>query len=204
MKIIFASSNKHKLKEIKNLLNSFEVYAFDEVLKPFEIEEIGTSFKENALIKSKAVFEALNAKQRAEFVVLSDDSGLSVAALDNKPGIHSARFSAQGDDESNKAKLIKELQKLDLKESKAHYTACIALSSNLGEFYSHGFLHGRVIDTQRGQNGFGYDSLFIPDGFTQTLGELDEDIKQAISHRTKALNLAKLYLYNFHFAKENR
>ncbi|TKX30067.1 non-canonical purine NTP pyrophosphatase [Campylobacter sp. MIT 12-5580] len=197
MKIVFASSNKHKLKEIKDLLSGFEIYAFDEVLKPFEIDEIGKSFKENALIKSRAVFEALNAKQRAEFVVLSDDSGLSVAALDNKPGIHSARFSAQGDDGSNRTKLIKELEKLDLKESKAHYTACIALSSNLGEFYSHGFLHGRVIDTQKGQNGFGYDSLFIPNGFNQTLGELDESVKRCISHRFRALSLSQIWLNTF-------
>lgn len=194
MKILLASNNAEKIKELKNLLYPFEIYAFDELLKPFEIEESGKSFKENALIKSRAVFKALNDKQKDEFVVLSDDSGISVEALGGKPGIFSARFSAQKNDKANRAKLIDELKRLNLNESQAFYTACIGISSNLSDYAVQGFMHGKVITQERGQNGFGYDSLFIPKGFTQTLGELDESVKAQISHRFKALNLAKIIL----------
>lgn len=197
MKILLASNNAHKVKELKSLLSPFEIYAFGEVLTPFEVEENGTSFKENALIKSRAVFSALNEAQKRDFIVLSDDSGISVAALKGQPGIFSARFSAQKTDKANRAKLIDELKALNLNESEAFYTACIGISSNLGDFSTHGFMHGKVIAEERGQNGFGYDSLFIPKGFTQTLGELDEAVKAEISHRFKALSLAKMILRLF-------
>lgn len=197
MKILLASNNAHKVKELKSLLSPFEIYAFGEVLTPFEVEENGTSFKENALIKSRAVFSALNEAQKKEFIVLSDDSGISVAALKGQPGIFSARFSAQKTGKTNRAKLIDELKALNLNESEAFYTACIGISSNLGDFSAHGFMHGKVIAEERGQNGFGYDSLFIPKGFTQTLGELDEAVKAEISHRFKALSLAKMILRLF-------
>lgn len=194
MKILLASNNAEKVKELKNLLYPFEIYAFDELLKPFEIEESGKSFKENALIKSRAVFKALNERQKDEFIVLSDDSGISVEALGGKPGIFSARFSAQKNDKANRAKLIDELKGLNFNESQAFYTACIGISSIFGDYAVQGFIHGKVITQERGQNGFGYDSLFIPKGFTQTLGELDESVKSQISHRFKALNLAKIIL----------
>lgn len=197
MKILLASNNAHKVKELKILLAPFEIYAFGEVLEPFEVGEDGTSFKENALIKSRAVFSALNETQKKEFIVLSDDSGISVEALKGQPGIFSARFSAQKTDKANRAKLISGLKALNLSKSEAFYTACIGISSNLGDFSTHGFMHGTAIAEERGQNGFGYDSLFIPKGFTRTLGELDEEVKAEISHRFKALSLAKMILRLF-------
>ena len=183
MKILLASTNAHKLKELALLLKGFEVLSYSELLRPFEIEEVGLSFKQNALIKSRAVFKRLSSAQRREFVVLSDDSGLSVEALNEAPGIYSARFSKQGDDRSNRAKLISELKALGLEQSKAHYTACIGLSSIYGDLTAQGFLRGVVISKERGQNGFGYDSVFVPLGFNKTLGELDESVKMRISHR---------------------
>ena len=194
VKILLATNNAHKVAEIKGILKGYEIYAFGEVLKPFDIAENGTSFKENALIKSRAVFAALNEAQRREFVALSDDSGISVEALNNAPNIHSARFSPQKTDKANREKLIAELKALNLKQSVAFYTACIAISSAFGDFTTHGFMHGRVITQERGENGFGYDSLFIPKGFERTLGELDDGVKASISHRFKALNLAKIIL----------
>ncbi len=194
LKILLASNNAHKLAELKELLKSFEIYAFDEVLNPFDIAETGSSFKENALIKAKAVFNALDKDKKKEFIVLSDDSGLCVEALNGAPGIYSARFSEQKNDAANNAKLIAELQSLNLKQSKAHYTACIAAISRFGALCAHGYLHGQVIDVLRGQNGFGYDSLFIPKGFTETLGELEPEIKAAISHRAQALKYMKILL----------
>lgn len=194
MKILLATNNAHKVAELKSMLQGHEIYAFGEILTPFDIEENGTSFKENALIKARAVFGALSEKQKLEFITLSDDSGISVSALNGAPGIHSARFSGANTDESNRAKLIAELKARNLAHSEAFYTACIALCTAWGDYAVHGFMHGRVITQERGEKGFGYDAMFIPQGFSQTLGELDEAAKAKISHRAKALKLAKIIL----------
>lgn len=127
MKILLATSNKHKVIELKELLKEFEIYAFDEILTTFEIEENGNSFKENALIKARAVFNALDENQKNEFIVLSDDSGICVDVLGGKPGIYSARFSGKGDDKSNRDELVKQMRVLGFEKSKVHYVAAIAL-----------------------------------------------------------------------------
>jgi len=194
MKILLASSNEHKFDECKQILKKFEVLALHELLEPFEIEEYGSSFKENALIKASSVFNALSLKQQNEWVVLSDDSGLCVDALDSKPGIFSARFCQQGGDENNRLKLIKELGNLGLCQSPAHFCSALALSTKFGNFTMQGKLHGKVISEQRGKEGFGYDSLFIPKGFDETLAQLGTSCKNSISHRFKALVLAELIL----------
>ncbi|EIK8655064.1 non-canonical purine NTP pyrophosphatase, partial [Campylobacter coli] len=126
MKILLATSNKHKVIELKELLKEFEIYAFDEILTAFEIEENGNSFKENALIKARAVFNALDENQKNEFIVLSDDSGICVDVLGGKPGIYSARFSGKGDDKSNRDELVKQMRVLGFEKSKVHYVAAIA------------------------------------------------------------------------------
>ncbi|HDZ4940081.1 TPA: RdgB/HAM1 family non-canonical purine NTP pyrophosphatase [Campylobacter jejuni] len=194
MKIILATSNKHKVLELKEILKDFEIYAFDEVLTPFEIEENGKTFKENALIKAKAVFNALDKEQKKDFITLSDDSGICVDVLGGNPGIYSARFSGKGDDKSNRDKLVSEMMKKGFKQSKAHYVAAIAMVGLMGEFSTHGTMYGQVIDTEKGENGFGYDSLFVPKGFDKTLAELSKDEKNNISHRFKALEIAKTIL----------
>ncbi|EAK0878045.1 RdgB/HAM1 family non-canonical purine NTP pyrophosphatase [Campylobacter coli] len=194
MKILLATSNKHKVVELKEILKEFKIYAFDEILTVFEIEENGNSFKENALIKARAVFNALNENQKNEFIVLSDDSGICVDVLGGKPGIYSARFSGKGDDKSNRDELVKQMGALGFKTSKAHYVAAIALVSLEGEWTVHGTMHGHVISTERGENGFGYDSLFIPKGFDKTLAELSNDERNQLSHRFKALELARIVL----------
>ncbi|EHD2721742.1 RdgB/HAM1 family non-canonical purine NTP pyrophosphatase [Campylobacter coli] len=194
MKILLATSNKHKVVELKEILKEFEIYAFDEILTVFEIEENGNSFKENALIKARVVFNALNENQKNKFIVLSDDSGICVDVLGGRPGIYSARFSGKGDDKSNRDELVKQMGALGFKTSKAHYVAAIALVSLEGEWTVHGTMHGHVISTERGENGFGYDSLFIPKGFDKTLAELSNDEKNQLSHRFKALELARIVL----------
>ncbi|WP_295150164.1 non-canonical purine NTP pyrophosphatase [uncultured Campylobacter sp.] len=198
MKILLATSNKNKVKEIKEFFAKYDVCALSEVLDPFEIDECGTSFKQNALIKVRAVHEALKSKNlQSEFFVLSDDSGICVDALGGAPGIFSARFSGAGaTDASNREKLAANLRALGLKESPAHYTAAIALKCDLGEFCTHGFMHGTAITQQRGQNGFGYDFMFIPRGFDRTIGELPAAVKFEISHRTKGLALMRILLKN--------
>ena len=198
MKILLATSNADKVSEIKEFFKNHEIYALAEVLRPFEIEENGASFKQNALIKVRAVYEALKSKNlQSEFFVLSDDSGICVDALGGAPGIFSARFSGEGaTDASNREKLAANLRALGLKESPAHYTAAIALKCALGEFCTHGFMHGTAITQQRGQNGFGYDFMFIPRGFDRTIGELPAEVKFKISHRTKGLALMQILLKN--------
>ena len=205
MKIVLATSNLDKVKEIKEFLKGYEIYALSEVVKPFEIVEDGSSFQENALIKSKAVFAKLKELGlEGEFISLSDDSGISVDALGGEPGIYSARYSdidesgqmaaKNATDASNRAKLINKINSLNLQSSLAHYTACIAISSNFGDYTTHGFMYGEAINEERGTNGFGYDALFIPNGFNKTLGELDNETKLKISHRSKGLELANFVL----------
>lgn len=196
MKIVLATSNKDKVKEIKEYLKEYQIYSLDEIIKPFEIVENGISFKENALIKARSVYEKLlELNLQDEFITLSDDSGISVDALGGKPGIYSARFSGENaTDKSNREHLKSELNALNLKSSKAHYTACIAIVSRFGEFSTHGFMFGEAIDCERGDNGFGYDFMFIPNGYKHTIGELSSDIKLKISHRSKALELSKFIL----------
>jgi XTP/dITP diphosphohydrolase len=190
MKIILASSNKGKVREIKEILKDFEIIPYTDLIEKFEIEENGKSFKENAIIKAKAVADKLPG-----FIVMADDSGISVPALGGVPGIYSARFAGDGaSDRDNLNKLIDELKKMSIKKTTAFYTAAIALITPYGVFTTHGFMHGNVINEARGNKGFGYDPMFIPKGFDKTLGELDEKIKQKISHRYKALKLAEKIL----------
>ncbi|WP_298988324.1 non-canonical purine NTP pyrophosphatase [uncultured Campylobacter sp.] len=198
MKILLATSNKNKVKEIKEFFTGYDVCALSEVLDPFEIDECGTSFKQNALIKVRAVHEALKSKNlQSEFFVLSDDSGICVDALGGAPGIFSARFSGEGaTDASNREKLARKLRALSLDSSPAHYTAAIALKCDLGEFCTHGFMYGTAITKQRGHNGFGYDFMFVPRGFDRTIGELPAAVKFKISHRTKGLALMQILLKN--------
>ena len=188
MQIVLASSNKGKIKEIKKYFE--DVVAFSDLIEPFEIEENGKSFKENAIIKAKAIYEKL-----PNHIIIADDSGISVPALGNIPGIYSARFAGNGaSDKENLDKLINELKKNNLSKTPAFYTSAIAIASPYGIFTTHGFMYGDVIDEARGDKGFGYDPMFIPENYDKTLGELDDEVKKSISHRTKALDLAKYIL----------
>jgi len=192
MKLVLATSNKGKVKEIKELCNDYEVVAYSELLEPFEIVEDADSFKENALIKARAVYKALNDK---DAIVLADDSGISVDILGGNPGIYSARYAGENaSDKENLYKLIDALKEKGVKQTPAHYTAAIAIVTHDKEFSMHGWMYGDVIDEARGDGGFGYDPMFIPKGYTKTLGELDNEIKKELSHRSKALQLAKVVL----------
>ncbi len=196
MRLILATSNLDKIKEIKKIyshLKNCEILAWDKLITPFEIEENGTTFQENALIKSKSVFRTLKSQNLLTLkdIVLSDDSGICVEALGGKPGIHSARYSG-GDSQANLKKLLEEVAKLP--NQSAYYCACIGISSFYGDFSTHGFMYGNVITQARGENGFGYDPMFVPRGFKQTLAELSSEIKNAISHRTIALKRAEYIL----------
>ncbi|WP_457596882.1 RdgB/HAM1 family non-canonical purine NTP pyrophosphatase [Hydrogenimonas sp.] len=189
MEIILATSNKGKVREIRALFDEESVRPFTEILGPLEIEENGETFAQNALIKARTVFEALG---RDDVVVVSDDSGITVPALDNEPGIYSARYAGkEASDRENLEKLVTRLKEMGLHEAPAFYTAAIAVVSPKGEYVVHGWMHGKVVDAPRGEGGFGYDPMFVPEGFDKTLGELDAKVKKRLSHRAKALALAR-------------
>jgi len=192
MRIVLATSNKGKVREIKEMCRDFEVVPYTDLIDAFEIVEDAPDFKGNALIKARAVFAALDDK---EAIVLSDDSGISVDALGGEPGIYSARYAgSNASDKENLKKLMDEVSAKGLQRSPAHYTAAIAIVTKEGEQTVHGWMYGEVITEPRGENGFGYDPCFIPEGFDKTLGELEESVKKGLSHRSKALALAKLVL----------
>ncbi len=192
MRIVLATSNKGKVGEIIELLHDREVFPYTDLIEGFEIIEDGETFKANALIKARAVYTALGDENA---IVVADDSGISVDVLDGAPGIYSARYGGEGaSDRDNLLKLVESLKEKGLSTSPAHYTAAIAIVSREGESCVHGWMYGDVITELRGENGFGYDPIFIPDGFEQTLGELPNDVKKGLSHRSKALELAKILI----------
>jgi XTP/dITP diphosphohydrolase len=187
MKIVLATGNKGKLREFKQMCQD-EIVPFSDLLGEFEIVEDGDTFAANALIKARTIYEKLG----EEYLVISDDSGISLPILDGAPGIYSARYAGVGvTDKDNLYKLIEAVKEKGVKSTPAYYTAAIAIVSKYGEYVVHGWMHGDVLDHTRGDKGFGYDPMFIPAGMDKTLGELDDDVKSKISHRGKALALAK-------------
>jgi len=192
MKLVLATGNKGKLREFKQMCQD-EVVPFSDLLGVFEIVEDGDTFAQNALIKARTIYEKLGAQNPSiDYLVISDDSGISLPILDGAPGIYSARYAGEGvSDKDNLYKLIESVKEKGLKSTPAYYTAAIAIVSKYGEYVVHGWMHGDVIDETRGDKGFGYDPIFIPDGYDKTLGELEDTVKREISHRGKALGLAK-------------
>lgn len=195
MKIVLASGNKGKIKEFEKLMPNDEVIAFKELLGDIEIVEDQDSFKGNAVKKAQTIYDELINKGYEDVIVISDDSGITVPALNNEPGIYSARYAGENaTDEQNNAKMIENLNAKGLDITPAHYTACIAIIYQ-GEVYTvHGWMHGFVTNKSVGTQGFGYDPLFIPRGYDKTLGELPHEVKKSFSHRSKALKLAKKIL----------
>jgi len=182
-KIIVATSNEHKLKEIKEIFHEFDIVCLKDYSPPIET---GNTFCENALIKAKSIAHLGE-------IVLADDSGLEVQALMGLPGIYSSRYSGGNDFENNK-KLLEELKYIG--NRKARFVCCmVAIINNKKIISAEGILEGNISFELKGENGFGYDPLFIPVGFNKTLAELGSEIKNKISHRKKALeNIRKKIL----------
>ncbi len=188
MHIVLATKNRGKLKEFNELFSGEEIISFSEILGDIDIVEDGSSFRENALIKAREIYKRLG----EDYLVVSDDSGISVPILNGEPNIYSARYAGvNATDRENLLKLVDKLKEKNITRTKAYYTASIAIVSRYGEYSVHGWMYGDVITTMRGDGGFGYDPIFIPIGYNQTLGELDSSIKREISHRSKALKLAR-------------
>ncbi|HIQ46413.1 MAG TPA: RdgB/HAM1 family non-canonical purine NTP pyrophosphatase [Sulfurovum sp.] len=192
MKLVLATGNKGKLREFKQMCKD-EVQPFSELLGEFEIVEDGDTFAANALIKARTIYEKLQEKDpEGDYLVISDDSGISLPVLGGEPSIYSARYAGEdATDKENLYKLVDEVKKKGLSSTPAYYTAAISIVSKYGEYVVHGWMHGEVIIELRGEKGFGYDPVFIPNGYNQTLGEMEDEVKSEISHRGKALTLAK-------------
>ena len=187
MQLVLATGNKGKLREFIQMCQD-KVVPFSELLGELDIIEDGETFAANALIKAHTIYEKLG----ESYLVIADDSGISLPLLGGAPGIYSARYAGEGvSDKDNLLKLIESVKEKGVKSTPAYYTAAIAIVCKYGAYVVHGWMHGNVIDEARGEKGFGYDPMFIPAGFEKTLGELEDDVKSGISHRGKALALAK-------------
>ena len=187
MKIVLASNNQGKIKELQSLLPEFDVVTSKSILGDYEVEEDGDSFKANAIKKAVEIYKKIGDEN---IIVISDDSGITVPALNNEPNIYSARYAGIGaSDKQNNQKLISKLNENNLCKTDAYYTACIAMVYKGVVYTTHGWMHGYVINETKGDGGFGYDPMFIPEGYDETLGTLDPKIKKDLSHRTKALKL---------------
>lgn len=177
--IVAATGNAHKLKEIRAILSDWKILSATEAGFFDEVEETGETFAENALIKAKAVCEATG------FAALADDSGLCVVALNGAPGIHSSRYSGGGDAENRKL-LLQNLE--GETDRRAYFASAVALVFPNGETVTaEGRTYGSILTEERGENGFGYDSLFFSDDLGKSFGEADEEEKNRVSHRGRAL-----------------
>lgn len=192
MKIVLATGNKGKIEEFKKMMPDDEVIAFKELIGDYEVVEDKDTFQGNALKKAQEIYQKIADEN---IIVISDDSGLTVPAINNEPGIYSARYAGEdSSDKENNAKLISKLNEKKLEKTPAFYTACIAIVYKNQSYTVHGWMHGNVINKQIGEGGFGYDPMFIPNGYEITLGELPYEIKKEFSHRSQALKLAKKVL----------
>ncbi|HAB52996.1 MAG: non-canonical purine NTP pyrophosphatase, RdgB/HAM1 family [Ignavibacteria bacterium RIFOXYB2_FULL_35_12] len=183
-KIIFATKNYGKLKEVCHILGEkeIELLSLNDFNNVAEIVEDGNTFEENAVKKAKYVFE------KYSIPVLADDSGLVVEQLNGEPGIYSARYAGENaTDEENNKKLISRLLSLP-QPHKAKFVCSAVYFDGKNMMKAEGEIVGQIIHEQHGKNGFGYDPLFMPDGYNQTTAELNFDEKNKISHRAKAFN----------------
>lgn len=183
-KIIFATKNNGKLKEVSHILGEeyFELLFLNDFNNLAEVVEDGNTFEENAIKKAKYIFEILG------MPALADDSGLLVEQLNGEPGIYSARYAGEAaSDEENNAKLIGKLLSFPQPHT-AKFVCSAVYYDGKALLKASGEIVGQIIHKPRGKNGFGYDPLFLPDGFNQTTAELDLDEKNKISHRSKAFN----------------
>ncbi|MBR4924753.1 MAG: non-canonical purine NTP diphosphatase [Prevotella sp.] len=199
MKIVFATNNKNKLSEIREILgSSFEVMSLADIGCHEDIPETGDTLLDNAIQKSRYVFEKYG------YDCFADDTGLEVDALDGEPGVHSARY-AEGTDHDSNANMDKLLRKLgDETQRTARFRTVIALlqkqesGDGAGEgsvlHIFEGKVEGSIIDEKRGSEGFGYDPIFMPEGYDKTFAELGLDIKNHISHRARAVKKLADYL----------
>jgi XTP/dITP diphosphohydrolase len=191
--LLIATTNQGKIVELRSLLDSLplRLRSLAEFPDTEEVEETGSTFSDNAVLKARAY------AVQTGLWTLADDSGLEVDALGGAPGVFSARYGGEGlNDGQRVERLLAELSLCDGQERSARFICVIAIADPRGQVanISTGRCEGQIAPSPRGTGGFGYDPVFIPDGFNQTFGELSSEIKQKISHRALALQGARAFL----------
>lgn len=184
MKIIAATKNKNKLREFGEILKGFEIVSQEEAGVDIDVEETGTTFEENSMLKAKAIFEATG------IAAIADDSGLCVDALGGEPGVYSARYGGEGYDDSGRVQLLlKNMQDIPDEKRTARFVCAITLVGKEGVITARGECEGRISHKPEGENGFGYDPVFYAPQFGKTMAEITPEQKNSISHRGKALKI---------------
>jgi XTP/dITP diphosphohydrolase len=187
-RIVLATNNPHKIRELKALLADLkvEIATLSELPSAPELREDGPTFRDNALQKARAVHAA------SGLPAVADDSGLEVFYLNSRPGVLSARYAGVNTtDERNNEKLLAEMRGVAPRRRRAQFRAFTAFVDGAREIVTEGVCPGRLGESPRGTNGFGYDPIFLPDGFARTYAELSAEEKNQISHRAKAIGLLK-------------
>ena len=185
MKLILASNNAKKMKELRAIVSDMDVEILSqrEAGCNFEVDETGTTFAENAYLKAKAVFDATGE------ATVADDSGLMVETLGGEPGVYSARYAPGGHDATDKERYEYLLKKMgDTENRKAKFVSSICCLLPDGRIIrTEGECHGRILTGPCGEGGFGYDPVFMPDGYDESMAQLGTEVKNKISHRAHAL-----------------
>lgn len=179
-KFVFATNNLHKLEEVNAIIDDkIELLTLNDINCHTDIPETADTLEGNALIKAKFVYNNYHKN------CFGDDTGLEVEALNGEPGVYSARYAGDGhDSEANIKKLLHNLE--GVANRKARFRTVFALIADGKEHYFEGIINGEIIKVRKGTAGFGYDSIFVPEGYTQTFAEMGNDIKNKISHRAIA------------------
>ena len=186
-KIVFATGNHNKLEEVKAAIDCFEIVGLREIKINEEIPETGTTLKENALQKAKYVHE------KTGLNCFSDDTGLEIEALNNRPGVYSAVYAgANCIAENNMQKVLKELS--GIHNRKAQFKTVVALILNDKEYFFEGEVKGEILKEKKGSDGFGYDPIFKPNGYDETFAQMSIELKNKISHRGLAVKKLVAFL----------
>ncbi|MCE5222021.1 MAG: XTP/dITP diphosphatase [Clostridium sp.] len=194
-RLILASNNKKKIKEMKKILKELdiEVKSLEDENIDIDVVEDGKTFEENARKKAKEIYEFLLKRGEENFIVLADDSGLAVDYLNGEPGIYSARYSGEhGNDTKNNEKLLKNLRNVHKENRGAKFICQLAMFTDQGEYFEvTGDVKGYIIEELHGEGGFGYDPLFFYEPLNKTFAQLTSEEKNQISHRGVALKELK-------------
>ena len=196
MKLVFATHNENKVKEVQAILPPhISLLSLTDIGCLEEIPETGNTLEENAILKANYITKKFN------YPCFADDTGLVVDALDGAPGVYSARYAGEHRNANdNMDKLINELR--HLKDRKAKFKTVIALNLNKEQSIFTGEVYGLIVHEKRGKKGFGYDPIFNPNGYTKTFAELPLEVKNKIGHRGKAIQKLIFYLQSFAHVKE--
>lgn len=187
--LIFATNNHHKLEEVRTILGDrYNIRSLKDIGCLTDIPETAPTLEGNALLKARFV------NNHFHLNCFADDTGLEVPALNGAPGVYSARYAGHSKNPAdNRRKLLQEMT--GLSNRRAQFRTVIALLQDGKEYLFEGIVHGEIIREERGKTGFGYDSLFVPQGYTQTFAELGAEVKNTISHRAEAVRRLKQFLY---------